>query len=75
VSEQPRAYSPEEVRKLLRIGRSTYYKLCGTGLLKWSRVYPGGPRIHTQAQLDQYFSYLNGAGQSAIKVWTRRRAA
>ena len=65
--DQP-VYTPREVMALLKIKRTFYYSLTkvdefsGRRLLEYSKLKPGGPRRHTQAQVDAYLAYLNGAG-------------
>lgn len=70
-------YTPEEVMALLGVKRTFYYsltridQLSGRRLLEYSRLKPGSrERRHTQAQLNAYLDYLNGAG--AIGNITRR---
>lgn len=71
--EQP-FYTPIQMREMLGngpdkpISKSTYYKLLRTKLLRSSRIYPGGPRIHTQQQVDDYCDYLNGRGEAGKRI-------
>lgn len=67
----PGFYTPEQVWKTLGVSETSYYvKLTkaderGRRLLEFSKLWPGGPRIHTQEQIDAYRAYLNGAGAIA----------
>jgi hypothetical protein len=57
------AFSDDQVRVLLGgIGRTTLWKLRTKGLLQSSRLYPGGPRRTTLAQLREYLRYLETEG-------------
>jgi hypothetical protein len=53
--------------ELLGIRKTSYYQLLRTGLLKSSRLWSGGPRRHTQQELDDYLAYLNSDGQTAVE--------
>ena len=62
-AERPAVYLPKQVQALLGISRSTYYTLLGKGHLPYTRLYPGGPRVHTRAQLEAYFRHLDETTQ------------
>ena len=74
---EKKAYTKEEVMELLGIRATTYHKIVKYGLLQSARLFPGGPRRHTQKQLADYFQYLDSAGvvpvESAESEFTKRR--
>lgn len=63
-----KVFRPAQMRELLGVGMSTYYKICRLGLLRYSRMTPGGPRVHTQQQYQAYIRYLN---ENAVAVEQR----
>lgn len=74
----PRIYDKEMMMELLRVSTSTYYKLLkldfrGRALLRSSRLFPGGPRVHTQKQYDEYLEYLNTEGVIGSELLRQRR--
>lgn len=59
----PRVYDRELMMELLRISATTYHKLIkpdarGRVLLESSRLFPGGPRRHTQKQYDEFIEHI-----------------
>jgi hypothetical protein len=53
-------FSMDQTRLMLGgISYSTYYKIRSSGLLKFSRLTPGGMVVHTREQITEYESYLN----------------
>lgn len=74
----PRVYDKEMIMELLLISATTYHKIIKPGvrgrvLLKSSRLYPGGPRRHTQDQYNTYIEYLNTEGAVGSEVLSRHR--
>lgn len=47
-------YHPRHVQQLLGIKRGVYYKLVRSGLLPYTRIYDGGPRVHLPSHLIAY---------------------
>lgn len=56
-------FTKDEVMATLGCKSSTYYLVRKKNLLGYSRLYPGGPVVHTQEHLDRYREYLNSLGQ------------
>jgi len=68
----PKVYRPRQVWEMLGICYSTYYKICRLGLLRFSRLTPGGPRIHTEKQVNDYIAYLNANEVVVAQRFPRR---
>jgi hypothetical protein len=78
LGDGPRVYNKQLMMALLGISDTTYHKLLhpdfrGRELLRSSRLFPGGPRVHTQKQYDDYLEYLNTEGQIAPQRLRRDR--
>jgi hypothetical protein len=71
----PRVYTPLQMQALLGVKASTYYRIRKLGLLAYSRLYPGGPVIHTQQEFDDYLAYLNSQGRVGSGPSRVRRAS
>jgi hypothetical protein len=77
----PRVYTKRQVMALLSISSVTYHKLIkirsrqGQPLLRSSRIFPGGPRRHTQKQYDDLMKYLDTEGEVGAVRLKRRRGA
>lgn len=56
---RPDLYKPKEVQQLLGIGSSNYYRIVSEGLLPYTRLTPGGDRVHTRANLEEYLRHLD----------------
>jgi excisionase family DNA binding protein len=50
----PEFYTPQEMPALLKCSRSTYYRVVKNGHLSYSRLYPGGPRVHLPEHVEAY---------------------
>lgn len=69
-------FTKDQTRLLLGgISNAAYYRLTkadyrsGLPVLEFLRLYPGGPRRHSQAQLDRYVEQLSNTG---LKLQRRR---
>ncbi len=51
-------YNPRHVMAELGITRGTHYELIKAGVLPYTRLRPGGDRVHLPEHLDQYREYL-----------------
>jgi hypothetical protein len=51
-------YKPKRVQQELGISESTYYELIAAGLLPYTRLTPGGDRVHLTEHLETYHNYL-----------------
>ncbi len=51
-------YRPKDVQKALGISRSAYYEIIEAGLLPYTRLRPGGDRVHLPEHIEQYKKYL-----------------
>src|SRR5947209_15405192 len=52
-------YRAKDMPKLLGVSRGTYYRIVRAGHLPYSRLYVGGPRVHTEEHVEAYLRYLN----------------
>ena len=58
-TEELKVYKPKEVRAMLGgISETTYYGLIRSGLLPYTRLTPGGDRVHLPEHLEAYRKYL-----------------
>lgn len=73
VSSQ-RLFRPKQMKEMLGIGNSTYYRITRLGLLRFSRLTPGGPRVHTEKQYNDYLEYLNANEVTVAPAFPRRVA-
>lgn len=48
------AYRPKHMPLLLGVSRSTYYLIVKKGEIAWTRLYPGGPRVHLPSHIKDY---------------------
>jgi len=68
-ADELRVFTAEQVRvRLGGISESYYYEIRSKGLLRFSRLLPGGKACHTPQQLRDYIEYLNGAGEVRVAV-------
>jgi len=67
-----KVYRAKQMKELLGIGKTMYYEICKLGLLQYSRLKPGGPRVHTQQQLEDYLAYLNRNPVAVAQKFPRR---
>ena len=51
-------YRPRHMPSLLGVSRSTYYEIVRLGLLKYSRLWDGGPRVHLPEHVREFQDYL-----------------
>jgi hypothetical protein len=59
----PRVFNKEQTKELLGgISNATYYRIRSRRLLLFSRLFPGGPVVHTPQQIADYISYLDREG-------------
>lgn len=68
---EKRFYRPNDMPAVLNCSRSTYYRIVREGLLPYSRLYLGGPRVHTPAHIAEYERRLNEQSRPPL----RKRAA
>ena len=54
----PLVYKPKDVQRALGISESAYYRLVNRGLLPYTRLTPGGDRVHLRSHIDAYLDYL-----------------
>lgn len=63
-----KVYKPIDVQRLLGVSRRVYYRLVETGLLPYTRLSPGGDRIHLEEHLSCYRDYLLAHTRGGEKV-------
>ena len=51
-------FHPRHIQIMLGIKRGVYYKIVKQGLLPYTRLYDGGPRVHLPEHLRAYEAYL-----------------
>jgi hypothetical protein len=57
-AEEFKVYKAKDVQAALGISESAYYRLVNGGLLPYTRLTPGGDRVHLRSHLDTYLEYL-----------------
>lgn len=51
-------FKPSEMPAILKVSRTTYYKIVKSGQLPYSRLYAGGPRVHLAEHIAAYQARL-----------------
>lgn len=66
---KPSLYKPKDIQRALGISSSRYYEIVEKGLLPYTRLSPGGNRVHLEEHLTAYRNYLLSQTRGDKRVW------
>lgn len=69
-NENGTGYTKRQIMALLKVGSTTYHKICRLGLLESYRLFPGGPIRHSPEQFNEFLERRKQASR-----FSRRRVA
>jgi hypothetical protein len=58
--------TPQQMWEMLGIKRTKYFEMRKAGLLRFSRLGPDGPIVHTQQQYEDFIDYLNSQNRPYV---------